>query len=762
MTKMTLCCFLLFALLASACQPTRTLQEGSYLYTGKALEFEGAEPEISNAKLENAISQRPNQRFLGMPVRLGIYNAFARKDSRFNRWVRNNIGEPPVIFDYRKAQTSQLRLEKQLIDAGYLQATARMDTLQAGQTVTAHYHLNAGERYELSEVSWPPDTSSIGRFIRAHQANSELLPDQPYQTQLLADERARLAEIGNEQGFYGLNPGHIYYFLDTTGNDHQARAYLRLADDPAGQPYQKHYIGQTTVYPVHYLEEPEWSYQDTLWNSGYRYIKTRDFVKPSVISRAILQQPGALYSRSLQQKSTNRLMALGAYKFVNLKFDVRSSGDSLYLDRSFYLTPNLTQDFSAELEVSTLSTASSSLNGGVNLNYSHRNLFGGAERLDLEGSANVATQIGQEVDFINSINLGLEASLRLPGMVSPFNLMGEEQSWQSSTQFQLRADFQRRTNFFSLFSASGSYGFNWKPSRLHRYEWKPVQLTRVNLINSTDAFDQRLADNPRLQQGFRDNLIFSTVFEYHYSEQQPGKQQNYLEMFAAVEPAGNFSYGIASLINPNQEKPYQFLGLPFAQFFRVEGGLQYHWYKPAAEWVARLNTGVAQPYGNAQSIPYIRQFFVGGSNSIRAWQIRALGPGAVPVEDLDAETFQDQTGDIKLEANVEYRFPIISYLKGALFADAGNIWLVERGAQDSRSDKGIFYWDEFYRQIAVGTGLGLRLDISYFVLRLDVAFPIRKPYNSSGNRWVFDEIALGDAGWRAENLVYNLALGYPF
>ncbi|MEQ8707081.1 MAG: BamA/TamA family outer membrane protein [Phaeodactylibacter sp.] len=753
---------LAFLLLGSSCQPTRTLQDGQSLYTGTQLQYTGPKAAVSTTALESAIGQEPNQYFLGLPIRLGIYNATAKKEGKLGKWVQRKLGEPPVIFDYQEAETSRLRLEKRLIDQGYLQARVGMDTLQKEKRVETVFRLSPGDRYTIKGMDWPASNTDIGQFIQAAHSEQSEWEGVPYQTQRLSEERDKLANSGNENGFYGLNPRHLYYFLDTTDGQHQVQAFLRLAEAPTGNPYQKHYIGKTNVYPVYYLEEPEWTYRDTLAEDGISFFQNRAFIKPKVLGRTILQEEGDLYVQSLQQKSTNRLMGLGAYKFVNLKMQLREAGDSLFLDRSFYLTPSLTQDFSAELEISSLSTASSSLNGGVNLNYAHHNLFGGAERFNIELSTSIATQIGESVDFINSYNIGLETSLRFPGMLTPFNWLRGEQAWQSSTTAQLRGDFQRRTNNFSLFSLSGSYGFDWQPGRLHRYTWKPVQLTRTRLLSSTDQFDERLAGNSRLRASFEDNLILSTIFEYNYSEKRPGKRQNYLTMSASVEPAGNLSYGIARLASPDTEAPYRLLGLPFAQFLRVETGVKYHWYNKHTDWLARLNIGVAQPYGNGMSIPYIRQFFVGGSNSIRAWQIRTLGPGAVPVEALDAATFQDQTGDLKLEANLEYRFPIISYLKGAAFVDAGNIWLVDQGPIDADQEDGVFQWNEFYRQIAIGGGLGLRLDISYFVLRLDVAFPFRKPYNAAGNRWVFDEFAPGSTNWRAENIVYNLAIGYPF
>jgi outer membrane protein insertion porin family len=756
--------FLLFliAIGSWSCQPTKVLQDGERLYGGTEIDFSGQAPVVSSSRLQNEVRQQPNARFLGMPVRLGIYAKYADKEKGLGRWLRDNLGEPPVIFNYQKATTSGLAIEKYLIDQGYLQATVALDTSTTKHKATAKYQVKAGQRYTLAAVDLPPDTSTINRFVHQQQANTFLGTGKPYQTKMLRGERQRLAQQGQEEGFFGLSADNFYYFLDTTLAQHGAKAFLRLSDDPPGRPYERHYIGRTTVYPVYSLSGTFSSASpDTILQGTYRYIQPQPFVRHGVLRKAILQDQGDLFSRSRQQASVNRLLGLGAYKFVNLKYQLRESGDSLYLDRNFYMTPALTQDFSAEAGTSTLSTASSSLNLGVNFNYAHRNIFGGSERLSLRFSADAATQIGREVDFVNSVNLSLKGELSFPDFIVPFRLFRAAQTWQARTNASLRGDFQRRTGFFSLNSIRAAYGFEWQPSRLQRYQWNPVQLTRVSLLNSTEAFEERLRSNPRLQANFSNYLIASTSFQFDYSEQQPDRRENYLVARLALEAAGNLAYAAYELGGASGERPYELLGQRFAQFFRTDAAVQYHWFQGKTELASRLNIGAALPYGNSKAIPYVRQFFVGGSNSIRAWQIRALGPGASPVEALDAEVFQDQTGDIKLEGNLEYRFPLFSYLKGAVFADAGNIWLIPQEGIEQEPGT-VFQFGDFYRQIAVGTGVGLRLDVTYFVLRLDLAFPVRKPYNPQGNRWVFDDIALGRAAWRTENLVLNLALGYPF
>lgn len=757
-----LCLLLPIVLCCFSCQPTRILQEEELLYDGANIAFDGKAPEVSSSALAAEVRQQPNARFLGLPLRLGIYAQYADKEKGIGKWLRDNLGEPPVIFNYQKATSSGLAIEKRLIDEGYLQAKVSLDTSVRESRASVDYQVKAGQRYTLAAVDFPADSSTIGRFVQSQRANTALKTGKPYQTERLRLERQRLARQGEEQGFFGLNADNFYYFLDTTLANHQVKAYLRTADDPPGRPYRRHYIGRTTVYPVYSLSgDFKPTSLDTLLQGSFRFIQPQPFVRHGVLRKSILQDQGDLFSRTRQQASVNRLLGLGAYKFVSLKYQLRESGDSLYLDRRFYMTPALTQDFSTEIGTSTLSTASSSLNLGVNFNYSHRNIFGGSERLSLRFSADAATQIGKEVDFINSVNLSLRGELSFPNFVVPFRLFRAGQTWQARTNASLRGDFQRRTGFFSLNSVKAAYGFEWQPGRLQRYQWNPIQVTRVNLLNSTEAFQERLRNNPRLQANFDDYLIASTSFQFDYSEEQPEKRKDYLSARFAVEAAGNLAYAAYELGDTERQPPYKLLGLPFAQFFRVDATVLHHWFQRKTELATRLNVGVAMPYGNSNAIPYVRQFFVGGSNSMRAWQIRTLGPGASQVEQLNAEAFQDQTGDIKLEGNIEYRFPLFSYLKGAVFIDAGNIWLTPQGTIDLPPEA-VFQFDDFYRQVAVGTGFGLRLDVTYFVLRVDLAFPIRKPYEQPGNRWVIDEVALGRSSWRTENLVVNLALGYPF
>ncbi len=753
--------FFALSLLLLSCQPTRRLSEGEVWYKEARVKYQGQPPRGVKGELLPLAEPEPNSRLLGIPFKLTIYNIFANKEKGVGKWLKEKLGEPPVLYQPQLAERSSLLMEKYLKDNGYLQASVSYDTLARPRRAIVRFSVHTGARYFIQQVDWPADSSPLHAFLREQKEESRLQPGLAYQLSLLKEERQRLAQAGLGNGFFGLSPDIFYYHLDTTLGQHQVALFPRIATEEQEHLLYPHYIGNTTVHATYLLDEIDGQRQfDTLQAGSFRFIQSEDFVRRKVLRRNILQDEGSLFRNSLQQRSVNRLLGLGPYKFVNLKYRLREAEDSLFLDREFFLTPALTQDFSAELEASTLSSSSNFLGSALNLNYTHRNFLGGAERFQLSFSSGIETQLERDVSFIRNFNLSLEAKLSIPNFVVPFGLFRAEKAWQARSVALLGGDFQRRTGFFSLSSFRGEFGYEWQPGRFHSHQLYPLQLTQVNLLDATEEFLQTVNQNPRLQESYTDYFIAGATYQYNYSEQRPGARHDYLFAKARVEPAGNLAYGLYSLLRPAQKESYELLGLPFAQFFRVEGDGRYHHYREKSDWIVRANLGLAYPYGNSRTVPFVRQFFVGGSNSIRAWQIRTLGPGTSDAGIQDTTAYNDQTGDIKLELNAEYRFPIYSYLKGALFVDAGNIWLLEKGPE--RAEEGVFDWNNFYREIAVGTGVGLRLDITYFVLRLDVAFPLRKPYLEGGPAWVFDEIALGAPGWRRENLAFNLALGYPF
>jgi hypothetical protein len=291
---------------------------------------------------------------------------------------------------------------------------------------------------------------------------------------------------------------------------------------------------------------------------------------------------------------------------------------------------------------------------------------------------------------------------------------------------------------------------------------KPIDISVTNLADATSEFEIFLEENPSIRKSFEEQFIFGSSYNFIINKLGPENPRRYYINFG-IDPSGNLISILNNLFNKSEDdnkEPVKIFGLPISQYSRGRADLRYYLNTGKEAYLAmRFFSGVGVPYGQSEVMPYIKQFYAGGTNSMRAFRARSLGPGSYSPPESQENLLVDQTGDIKLETNVEYRFPIVGYLKGALFSDIGNIWLVN---EDSLRLGGKFNIDTFYKQLAVGLGFGLRIDVSLMVLRLDWAFPIRIPSKDEGDRWVVRDIDLLSRDWRKKNLLWNISIGYPF
>ncbi len=753
--------FLLAVLLTlGACAPTRQLGEQEVLIDATKLEVDGVLPKKIATELAELAQPQPNSRILGMRLRLGIYLLAGKteKEKGFRPWVKNKLGQPPVLYDGARIERNSQVMEKYLRDQGFFQAETRFDSTMKKQAARVTFRVNSGAQYTIRHLSLPNDSSLLAQLARDNQDKSAIAVGKPYQLDDLKRERLRLAQIANEQGFFSVDPNSFYYHLDTAHGQQVVDIFMRIAPPQEAAAHRQHFIGNTLVYPQYFLDQAPEGSPDTLTDGSFRFVGQREYIKASLIREAIPQDAGELYARSLQAKAVNRLLNLGVYQFVNLKYELRAEADSLFLDRLVYLTPSLARDISAEIEANT--AASNSLGSAISLGYTHRNLFRGAEKLRLSFNGGIETQLGQGLAFINTLDLLGRAELDFPNLLIPIKGWHPKDPLQPSTAISLTNQFQRRTNLFSLYSAQLQLAYRWQQGRRIQHELLPLNGSLVRLVERTPELEERLANNSRLRESFSDYFILGALYRFSYTNQGTRPVRDFLLFRGSIESAGNLA-GLAASLGDKQ-RPFEFLGLPFAQFIRAEGELRYNWFLGKNALVARASLGGIIPYGNSSSTPYIRQFFVGGANSIRAYRFRALGPGSNADYILNPAPYNDQTGDIRLEFNLEYRFPLVSYLKGALFVDAGNVWLYNDPQNEQPG--GAFNFRQFYRELAVGPGFGLRLDLSFFVLRFDLAAPLRKPYLPENRRWIWQNPAenFGSRQWRRENVVLNLALGYPF
>ncbi|MCK5463195.1 MAG: BamA/TamA family outer membrane protein, partial [Bacteroidales bacterium] len=416
------------------------------------------------------------------------------------------------------------------------------------------------------------------------------------------------------------------------------------------------------------------------------------------------------------------------------------------------LSPNTSQSYTVELEGTN---SAGNLGIGGSLNYNHRNLFGGAENFTtrLSGAMETIKEIDQE-GFGNMIELGIEARLTIPKFLLPFKTEQFIRKYNPKTSTSVSYNYQHRPDYTrSVFQTT--FGYNWTSGDFITHIINPVQLNFVKMIDATDEFLEDIKDT-YLEYSYEDRLILGINYSFIYTNQDIQKTRDFMFFRTNLESAGLLIKGLAKAIGAERDSlgRHIMFGNAFAQY--LKGDVEYRYFKilnDQTNLVYRIFMGAAFPYGNSITIPYEKQYFTGGANGIRAWQVRNLGPGSYNVyDDSNAPDWPNQTADVKIEGNIEYRFDLFWLLEGALFLDAGNIWSLNK---DDDRPGSVFEWNRFYKEFALGTGFGLRMDFSFFVFRFDLGMKVRDPAQAEGSRWVF----MNSDYNRPQ---FNIAIGYPF
>jgi hypothetical protein len=391
----------------------------------------------------------------------------------------------------------------------------------------------------------------------------------------------------------------------------------------------------------------------------------------------------------------------------------------------------------------------------------NRNAFKGAELLSLNMAGSFEAQLSGVNKNLFSYSFNPQIELTFPRFLVPFNIKQTNSIYVPKTTFSLSYNFLKRVNYFDMSTFQFAYGFKWKNSIRVEHEFNPINISNTSLNNESVVFTDLLAANPFLKKSYEEQFIAGGNYSFTYNEQMlAGKRLQYFLHFTA-ETAGNL-FSLVNLIGgetPTAENPSKIVGSIYSQFAKLSvDGRAYYNFSDKNKFALRVFAGVASSYGNSSTLPYSKQFFSGGPNSIRAFQINSIGPGTY-LQNTATTGFLQLGGDIKLETNAEYRFGIYRFIKGALFVDAGNVWLQKSNPANIGSP---FAFSSFMNELAVGAGLGLRVDVSFFVLRFDLAIPLREPWLEDNHRWVINQIDFTSSTWRNKNLILNIAIGYPF
>lgn len=759
-----------FTFLIVSCSNTKFLKEGEMLYTGAKIKIDNdsisrKDKKALKSQLEENLTPKPNSTFLGLRPKLYFYNITKEpeKDKGFRYWMKYKLGEKPVLLQNVDREFNREIIVNYSENKGYFNAKASYDTISKNKKAKVLYTLNPGARYQLGLVEYEKDSTLINEEIQKLTDKSLLKTGQSFDLDVIKAERERINQNLKERGFYYFSPDNIIVQADSTvTNDRKVDLNVKLKDNTPELAKEQFSIDKVIVYPNYNIDDMKRGRYgipatvDTLegftYNDIYVVDPDRKF-KPKIFDRTLYFKSGDLYNRTNHNLTLNRLINLGVFKFVKNEFVVSDSVNHKF-DVYYLLTPRKIQ--SLRLEALGKTNSANYAGSEVNLNWTNRNIFRGAEQLKVAVYGAFDVQMGGPKDAANIFRAGANATLSFPRIVAPFNFKSSS-AFVPRTNISMGYEFMKRTNLYTLNNFNGSFGYVWKENVRKEHDLKILDITYVSSTNVTEKFDSISANNPFMQRIVQPQLIFGPIYSYTYTNTMFAKK-NSIFYKGTLDLAGN----IAGLITGGNEKKgnqKEIFGVPFSQFAKIENDFRYyHRFDSKNSIATRLIAGMAYPYGNSEYVPYSRQFFIGGSNSIRAFRARTLGPGSFDPRTLDNAYFFDQSGDIKLELNAEYRLNIYKFLNFAVFADAGNIWLVNEDA-DRPGGK---FSKEWMSEIAVGGGIGLRFNFSILILRLDLAMPLRIPYYEKGDRWVIDKIDFGNRSWRKDNLILNIAIGYPF
>lgn len=754
-------------LILSACSTTKRLQNGDVLYTG-VTKFDinpsndDKLPDEMVTNLKAIIDVKPNNAMPFMspyvrtplPIGLWVYNNWNDSAGGLKGWLyRKLVSQPVLISDVRPEVRVQM-LENILDKNGYFGSSAKYDVVydkRNNKKARINYTLNVAKPYLIDSLIYLEDDSKINHFIDSLAKKDPYLQiGERFCVDSLERVRIDIANRMRNRGYYYFRPEYLEFLADSLTKPHSIALKLSIADNTPKLALKKFVTGDITTYVMRRSKRNPGT-PDTLETDKGKIIVMRPSrLRENMIPSCIAFQQGKVFSVRQMDRTQTRLARLGVFGTINIQPVPADTGENPTLDVNIYTQFN--RPIEASLEVNVASKSNSYLGPGLIAGITHHNIFGGGEKFSVEFDATYEWQTGRErSDVFNSYEFGLNTSLAFPRLLAP-NFIHRSQRDLNWSTISLGANILNRPKYFKMAEFNTGISYQWRTSRHVTQSFTPLKLSYTKLISTTTEFDSIMGANPAIALSFQNQFIPEMSYSYTYDRFFERERINGINFNLQVTEAGNVLDGIWKLTGAKGTK--KLFGTPFSQFAKVQAQLVYtrrlirgtnHWL------VSRFLIGAEHAYGNSKEVPYKEQFYVGGANSIRAFSVRSLGPGSYRAPSDQINGYFDQTGTFKLEANVEYRFPLVSMLHGALFVDAGNVWLLKN---DEQRPGGLLKANTFLRDIALGTGVGLRVDLGMIVVRGDLGYGLHTPY-SNGTGHYFN-VPFKDA------FAFHLAIGYPF
>lgn len=743
----------------ASCSTTRRIEKGELLYTGvKKVIIEAPDgvevPDGVESAIKDAVNVAPNNCLISpslrypFPIGLWVYNNWSNPKSGLKHWLYEKLVQEPVLISDVRPEIRTKMIDEILDENGFFRGAASYELIKGKNPKKARitYRVTTGDAYPLDSIELLPDTCHLNHLIDSLAARDAYLRvGSRYCEDSLSVVRTRLTNSLRNRGYYFFRPDYIEYLADSIMSPGKIALRLSLASNASKFAMQRYVTGDVTVYVYRNQGGGD---PDTVKLPRATLIQMMPSrLRRKIIPECVTFRRDRVFSVRDMNRTQSYLAQLGIFNAISINVLPDTTAVKPTLDVAISCT--IDQPLEASIEANASSKSNSYIGPGLTLGLNNRNVFGGGEMLSLKLTGSYEWQTGRgRSSVFNSYEAGLTASLAFPRLIMPKFIPRRRHS-SNWTRVTLNADLLNRPHYFKMAQFNASYGYDWMSSRYVNNSLTLFKLTYTNLMHTTHEFDSITAANPAIALSFRSQFIPQLAYTYAY-DRQFGRD-NRVSYTITVQEAGNLFWSIYEACGKKGEK--KLFGTPFSQFIKGSAQIVYGRRLWGNHWLwSRAAVGAAHAYGNSSQVPYTEQFYVGGANSVRAFTVRSIGPGSYRTPDGDVNGYFDQTGTFKFEANLEYRFPIVGPLHGAVFLDAGNVWLLKN---DPQRPGGLLQGKSFLKDLALGTGAGLRLDISMLVVRADLGVGIHAPYETRRHSY-YNMTSFKNS------LAFHLAIGYPF
>lgn len=756
-------------LLLASCSATKYVPEGSYLLDEVRIQTDNKE--IKPSSLSMYVRQNPNAKWFSLiKTQLYVYNWSGRDSARWINRTLRRMGDAPVIYKEEETKRSSEEMTKAIQNMGYMSATVVPVTRKKKKKLKLTYKVSSGKPYKIRSLKYDIKDEKIWEYMQQDSADTYLTEGMYFDVNRLDAERQRITDNLLRNGYYKFNKEYISYTADTVRNTYQVDVTMHLApyrqpNDDTPQNHRQYYINKVsfiTDYNVLGASAVNGiDINDSIHYKGFPiYYKDKLYLRPKVLTNNLRIVPGSLYNEPDVQRTYSNFGRLQALKYTNIRFSETQAGDTSKLNAYVMLTKSKYQSVSFELEGTN---SAGDLGAAASVSFQNRNMFKGSEAfmIKLRGAYEAVSGLQSGYNHEDYTELGAEATINFPRFLFPFLSNDFRRKIRATTEFGVQYNYQIRPEF-SRIIASASWSYKWGLQRQraqHRIDL--LDINYLYMPSISQEFRDKYLNNEQnyiLKYNYDDRLIVRTGYSYTYNSAGQALMNNTIignsySIRVNFESAGNLLYAVAKMTNmkKNEDGEYSLLSIPFAQYIKGDFDFAKNVVIDNRNSIAfHVGAGIAVPYGNATIVPFEKRYFSGGANSVRGWSVRDLGPGVFPGDG----NFMNQSGDIKLDANVEYRTRLFWKFRGAVFVDAGNIWTL-RDYKDQPGGK--FEFNKFYKQIAVAYGLGLRLDLDFFVLRFDGGMKAVNPVYSNPK----EHFPIIHPKF-SRDFAFHFAVGYPF